>query len=271
MAILGLIAWLVDDTGVSQYAFSSSTTTSVTLPGGGPTFADISGGATITAPDGSQYIVGATRSTGAATSAVLAIDSSNNPSWIKLMVPRLGAAAAWVPNLGLVVAGGNSAMPGAEVVPVTAPAGTQVLDGYAPDPSVGSGATALDSSHVLLAGGLLPDGSSAGVRVIDLSCTSQCAPTAWPALGLAVTAAQAFAVDATSAVVVGSEPPAGTTPGLTHVYRVNGPTATVNPGAVVEVATKVAHTHAGAIASPIGVSGSVLLFGGAPEIESLAL
>jgi hypothetical protein len=135
---------------------------------------------------------------------------------------------------------------------------------YAPDPSIGAGAAALDGSHVLVAGGILPDGTSAGVRLIDLSCNAGCAPLAWAPLGATITGAQVFAINSTSAVVAGSEPSSSTTPGLTHVYQVTSSSST-------EVPTKVVHTQAAAIASPIGVVGSVLLFGGAPAIESLGL
>jgi hypothetical protein len=274
MAFVGTVGWLINTTGVYQYDFSTGIPTSVTLPTG-PSLPDIAGGATVSAPDGSQYIVGATRTTGDATAAVLAIDSSGNPAWLTLANARLGAAATWVASVGLVVIGGSATAHGAEVIRVGS-ASTGAPDASPPDPSVGSGAAALDGSHVLIAGGVLPDGSSAGVRTIDLSCTTQCAPVVWPPLGAPIIGVQAFAGgagsaseagsvgSATSAVVVGSEPPTSAAPGLTHVYQVTS-------SATTEIPTKVAHTNAGALASPIGVVGSVLLVGGAPAIESLGL
>lgn len=266
MAFVGFVGWLINDAGAYQYDFSSGTSTSVTLPSG-PSYLDISGGGTVSAPDGSQYIVGATRTTGAPTQAVLALDSNDNPSWLTLANPRLGAAATWVPSVGLVVTGGSATAPGAEVIAVASTTGASTGSpyAYAPDPSVGAGAAALDGTHVLVAGGTLDDdGTSAGVRLIDLSCTSECATQAWAPLGAAITGTQAFAIDPSSAVVVGSEPSSSTTPGLTHVYQLTSSAST-------EVPTKVVHTQAAAIASPIGVVGSVLLFGGAPAIESLGL
>jgi hypothetical protein len=129
---------------------------------------------------------------------------------------------------------------------------------------MGAGVAALDGQHVLLAGGVLPDGSSAGTRLVDLACSAQCAPVAWPSLPVTLAPASVFAIDGAHAIVVGSEPSTGASPGLTHAFRLDA-------GTVVEIATRVAHTNAAAIASPIGVTGSVLLFGGAPEIESLGL
>jgi hypothetical protein len=266
MAFVGFVGWLVNDVGVYQYDFSSGTSTSVTLPSGA-SFLDIAGGATVSAPDGSQYIVGATRTTGAPTQAVLALDSSGNPSWLTLADQRLGAAATWLPSLGLVVTGGSPTAPGAEVIAVASTTGASTGSTYAypPDPSIGAGAAALDGTHVLVAGGTLQDGTtSAGVHLVDLSCTSACLPAPWAPLDATITGAQVFAINSSSAVVVGSEPPSSTTPGLTHVYQVTS-------SASIEVPTKVVHTQAAAIASPIGVVGSVLLFGGAPAIESLGL
>jgi hypothetical protein len=265
MAIVGFIGWLINEAGVYQYDFAGGTATSITLPSGG-SVSDISGGSTVSAPDGSQYIVGATRATGPPTQAVLAIDSNNNPSWLTLADPRVGAAATWVPSVGLVVTGGSATAHGAEVIAVASTTGASTGSPYAypPDPSVGAGATALDGTHVLVAGGTLNGVTGAGVRVIDLSCTSGCSPSPWQPLGAPIGGAQAFAINTSSAVVAGSEPPWSATPGLTHVYEVTSSAST-------EVPTKVAHTQAATIASPIGVVGSVLLFGGAPAIESLGL
>ncbi len=256
------IGWFINDSGVEQFDFNTGVSYAVTLPTGF-TFTDISGGATVSAPDGSQYIVGATRPTGAPTKAVLALDPTGNPSWLTLAAARLGAAAAWVPSVGLVVMGGSATANGAEVIAVTS-ASTGATYAFPPDPSTGAGAASLEGSNVLIAGGFLPDGSSAGARTIDLSCTAQCAPTPWQPFGTTLAQAQAFAVNATSGVVVGSEPSTSIAPGLTHVYRVTS-------DATTEVPTKVAHSRAAALASPIGVVGSVLLVGGAPAIESLGL
>jgi hypothetical protein len=265
MAFVGLVGWLVNDAGVYQYNFSNGGSTAVTLPTG-PSFMDISGGATVSAPDGSQYIVGATRTTGDPTKAVLAIDASGNPSWLSLSAARLGAAAAWLPSVGLVVTGGSSTAAGAETIAVASTTGASTGSpfAYPPDPSIGAGAAVLDGARILVAGGILPDGSSAGARVIDVSCTAQCVAQVWHSPAASLVRAQVFAVDSTSAVVVGSEPATSASPGLTHVYQVTS-------AATTEVPTKVAHTLASALASPIGIVGSVLLVGGAPALESLGL
>src|SRR5207237_6608561 len=123
--------------------------------------------------DGARYVVGGTRITHTASTAVLKIDATNTPTWLNLGTARLGAAAVWVTD-GLVVIGGSATGSAVETIGmgsgVTTPA-----DGFAtPDPSASFGAATLDGArYVLLAGGVLPDGSDPGVRLLDLKCAAQ--------------------------------------------------------------------------------------------------
>jgi hypothetical protein len=113
-----------------------------------------------------------------------------------------------------------------------------------------------DVQHVLIAGGVMPDGTDPGVRYIDLGC-AQCQAVLWgTGLPVAITSATATALtDAAHALVVGNEPASG----LTHVF-------TLTTAGATEVLTKVPHTNAAAIASPM--LSSILIFGGANELES---
>ncbi|MDP9151033.1 MAG: hypothetical protein M3O36_13970 [Myxococcota bacterium] len=252
LALVGTVAWLIDQAGATRFDFGSSTQGDVTAPTGA-TFADVAGGRTVFAADGSQYVVGATRSSGMPTAAVLAIDSSgNHPSWLALATPRLGAAAAWVEGRGLVVVGGSASGPGVEVIGVGSASGTDLA--FPSDGSTGAGAVVLDSQHVIVAGGLRPDGQDAGVRSIDLGCAMQCAPSPWSSLPAALVSTQAFfTVGGAGVLVVGDD-----SSGATHVYKVTKTAAS-------ELPTKAPHTRARATIAPVG---SVVLFGGAPEIES---
>jgi hypothetical protein len=263
-AFIGTVGLLISGATAIAYDFSTGASNGVSAPSPpqNASFAGVAGGATVTASDGSQYIVGATRTAGDATNQVLAIDPSGNLSWLTLSAPRLGAAATWVDGRGLVVAGGNVTGAGG-----TADAGVEVIASgttlgaalaYSSDASAGAAAVALDTRTVLIAGGLLPDQASAGVRTVDLACAAQCAPAAWTDLPMPLTSVQAFTVDASTAIVVGSELTASTT----HVFRVTS-------GAVTELPTKVAHQNARAVSpSPIGAPGSILLYGGAADLES---
>lgn len=248
----GTQGFLIDEKGATAVDVAQDGSSPVTAPTGA-SFADVAGGATVEADDGSQYVVGATRAAGAPTKAVYVVDSSGHTSWASLSATRLGAAAAWVKGTGLVVCGGSPTAAGVEVLGPGAASGVALA--YPPDPSTGGGATSLDAQHVLVAGGVTEAGDDAGVRAIDLSCNSSaCAPAAWPPLPQPLTPAQAFANDAADVLVVGDD-----ASGTTQVFR-------LTPGAPpTPVPTKVPHKGARAIISPMG---SVVLYGGAGEIES---
>jgi len=257
LAVSGTVLWLIDGDGATQYDLSSDAFSDVMPPQGG-SFAEVAGGATVSATDGSQYVVGATRTTGATTARVLAIDPAGNPSWLTLAAARLGAAATWSPGRGLVVAGGSATAPGVEVIASGSTMGAPLA--YPPDPSTGAGATSLlDSEHVLLAGGVGPAQADAGVRAIDLACGSPCSPVVWSALPAPLAAAEAFAIDPANAVVIGVDQVAQEA----VAYRLT--TATVTP-----LAPKIPHPGGRAVASPWGRPGSAILFGGASAIEAFA-
>jgi hypothetical protein len=269
MPIVDTVALLLDGSGnADYYDFSQDAQEEVTAPAG-YAFADVAGGQTIYDDTGRYvFVVGATRATGAATAAVLQIDTTDtsnasyvtgNLTWLTLSAARLGASAAWVPARGLVVAGGSATAAGVEIIAAGQTTGSQLP--YPPDPSIGAGMTSLDQvQNVLIAGGLLPSGADAGVRAIDLGCGESCVPLAWGS-GLPVPLASAYVFtlfDAAHAFLVGNEPSTSAAPGATHTYTLESSGAT-------EVPTKVPHTYAAAALSPVG---SVVLFGGANELES---
>ncbi len=278
VAFVGTVALLIDASGSAAYFdFASNSSATVTAPVGG-SFTDVAGGATVIASDGTEFIVGATRTTGTeGTSSVLEInpnDTSNanypngNMSWLSLTASRQGASATWVTGFGLVVAGGSSTASGAELLalpPSTSTSTTTttptVANGkelpFSPDLSIGAGAASLGGSTVLLAGGITPTLQDAGVRQIDIGCTSACPVTTWvPALPEPIMSAQAFALPSGGppGFVVGNEPFTG----VTHAFLLTTTAAT-------EVKTKVQHTNATATLSPVG---SIVVVGGASDIES---
>jgi hypothetical protein len=260
IALDGTVAWLIDDGGGTYFDFSSNAYADIPVPPGG-SFADIAGGGTAIDSAGAQYVVGGTRTSGAASAMVLKIDpgdASNslypfgNASWLTLTAPRLGASATWVDGRGLVVAGGSATAAGVEIIGLGSKTGSPLA--YPPDSTLGGGAAPLDSQHVLLAGGVTQTLQDAGVAAIDLGCASQCKPTAWSALSAPIAWAQVFAFDPANGFVVGNEPFSG----KTHAYRLTSTAAT-------EVPTKAAHTYARAVWSPVG---SIVLYGGSNVIES---
>ena len=251
-------ALLIDDQGASLFDLSDSTSNDIPALAGG-SFAEVSGGATVYAPDGSAYVVGGTRASGTPTARVLRVDVEGALSFVSLAFPRLGASAAWIEGRGLFVGGGSTTAPGGEIL---APGGSMSAAlAFAPDASTGAGAAALDGTRVLLAGGLTATGGDAGARVIDISCASACAPAAWTAPftpPLARVQAFALRVNGTltdSALVVGDD-----ATGKTHVLR-------ATPLTITEIAMKQARNHARALVLP---TGSVAIAGGATVIEAFA-
>jgi len=284
VAFVGTVALFIDASGAATYFdFSGdSAPADVAAPVGGR-FADVAGGATVIAPDGTEFIVGATRNgaSATATDVVLEINPNDvssaaypngNLAWLSLSASRLGASATWVSGFGLVVTGGSQTASGAELLalpPSTSTATTAttptVANGkalpYSPDPSVGAGAVTFQGSTVLLAGGVVGLAGAigfqdAGVRTIDVGCTAApCPVTPWvSALPEPIESAQAFALNPAEAFVVGNEPLTGST----HAFLLTMTSAT-------EVKTAVPHTNATATLSPVG---SIVVVGGASDIES---
>jgi hypothetical protein len=274
VAFAGPYALLIDSAdknNAAYYDFTSNTPVTPSTgwpPAGGPTFADVAGGQVVIGDSGVEYIVGATRTTGTPTSAMLVVntaDGSNgsyitgNLSWAALSAPRLGASASWVSGRGLVVTGGSATAKGVEVL--TPPATKAALLPFPSDASVGASSSYLPSQNVLLvAGGLGPGGTDAGVRTVDPACASNCAPVTWSSLPRAVGNSQTFSFvasassnDPASGIVFGTD-----AMGTTHAFL-------LTPTAATELPTKVPHKNARASISPLG---SILVVGGASEIES---
>jgi hypothetical protein len=270
-AVVGTVAMLFDGTENAYYFdFSDNAEAQVPALAGGSlgfTFADVAGGQTIVANDGTTYVVGATRTVGTPTAAVLEInpsDTSNsnyvtgNLSWLSLSAPRFGAAAVWVDGKGIVVAGGSPTAPGVEILSPSSAATTGSALSYPIDPTVGAGAATTDDANtVVLAGGLTPTGADPGTRAINLSCPPNCTTTPWASLPIPLGSSGTFAVgDPAHVLVVGNELASG----LTHVFL------TGSDGSASEIPTKVAHTNARAVITPVG---SVLIVGGNAQVESV--
>ena len=206
IAALGTKLLIVDDGGATWLELADNTTTAATAPAGGK-FAEIAGGATVEANDGTSYVVGATRTQGDPTARVLRVAADGTLSFVALSAARAGAAAVWIEGRGLVVAGGSSSAPGVEVVAAGATSSAKLA--FPPDPIAGGGASQLDATHVLLAGGADPgnaDPAAGGPpRVVDLGCGNGCAAAPWNVTMPRLATAQLRRIDDTSALAVGDD------------------------------------------------------------------
>lgn len=163
--VTSLLAFGSDAVWLDSSGFASPT-----LPTGLTSFTELSGGSAVAAPDGRVFVVGGTRAD-EPTDAVLEIASDQTATVRRLVFPRAGAAAAWLPDVGLVVIGGDAANEGVELLPVD---GTQfAVRDFPADGTIGAAATASTLGTVLLSGGRLGD-AAAKTRLLDPRCTSDC-------------------------------------------------------------------------------------------------
>jgi hypothetical protein len=169
------------------------------LPAGLDSYAELVGGRAITGPDGSAYVVGATRPNGE-TSAVLTIAPDGGLGVMRLTAPRAGAAVTWLD--GLVVVAGNPRSAGAErwVVGTT---GFTALD-YPPDPTVGAALLVADAHSVVRLGGSDPTRTPAPGVSLAVDCQSACTATLHsPAVALE--RATAVSTDGDAFIVAGTD------------------------------------------------------------------
>jgi hypothetical protein len=205
----GTTLLLLGDTDI-WFDLSSSTSETATPPGG-LAFSEVTGGRTLIAPNGTAYLVGATRSTGDPTDKVLQVNADGTLYALVLSTPRLGAAASFVEG-SLVVAGGSASGAGAEVL---APSGSSFSALALPaDATQGAGLAELTPTSAILAGGQDPtSGAASPTRSIDLTCTSDCTATELSSLDLNLVSAQVFPVATNELLVVGE-----TADAVTHAY-----------------------------------------------------
>jgi hypothetical protein len=210
MAISGTLLLMINDDSAGWLDLATGLKTNATPPAG-LTFADISGGQTLIASDGTIYIVGATRTDGDATNKVLEIDPAGTLHSLLLKTPRLAAAATLVED-ALLVAAGNADGPGAELHAAGGD-GFSAID-LPPDATSGAALVELDSSTALLVGGHDASGAPSSTRSIDLGCASACAATEIPSAMLSLSRSSAFRLATNTTLVVGE-----TDDEQTHAYQ----------------------------------------------------
>jgi len=201
----GTLVLAVGDDWARWYDVYSTGIFEQTLPENLASWGEVAGGRTLVGPDGTAYVVGATRGENA-TDAVLVVGSTGTLDVIRLLAPRVGAAATWVQGRGLVVAGGSETASGVEVLAE----GSQAFVPFphAPDSTQGAGLVPLDSSLLLRTGGRDAAGAYAASAEIDLACGASCAASPRADV-VELDAAQA--VDMEDRSVVAGTAPDGTT------------------------------------------------------------
>ena len=243
VVITGTVILLVDDAGASTIDLSDSSTTELTAPTGA-TFANVVGGSPVYADDGTAYLIGATRTTGAPTATVLKVATDGTLSFASLANPRLGAAAVWIEGRGVIVVGGSATAPAIEIL--SADGTSAAALSYPPVTDATLSVAAIDATHVI---------AGATPALYDLSCGSMCNAAPWKAPAVTLVHADYFPLPGltTDFLAVGWE-----NSGASHVFRITAQAAT-------EVPLKVPRQHARGVALP---NGAVAVVGGAAQGES---
>ena len=196
------MALVLAEDGATVADFTDGSFAEVALPAGLTSFADIAGGRVVEASAGVSFVVGATRAD-VPTTAVLAVAADGSVSAHQLSGARAGAAAVYVPTVGLVVAGGSDTAAGVEVLADGAT--TFTPRPFPPDGVTGAGAVVLSGAQVALLGGVL-GGAAAKTRTLDASCPTACTAQEVDApLPVAMRGMVAYGIGVGRAIAVGSE------------------------------------------------------------------
>ncbi len=210
------------DSGPVLYDYTmgavNTTNAAFVLPTGVTAWSDVTGGAVLFDGSGRAFIVGATRASGP-TDVVLDVEVDENGDVVLTNFPlnskRAGAAAAYIANVGLVVAGGSDTAAGVEVLSPTGAA--FVLQGGYPSIAVTGAGLVTDgpSNGAWMVGGVKSDGSVAETLHLPLSsCGTACTwdtPLAPLMLPAALVGVSAYQLTNGDLLAVGNEPGGGFT------------------------------------------------------------
>ena len=191
---------LVGDNATLWYDPVLATSTVAAAPPG-LVFSEVIGGKTLLAADGTQYLVGAARSSGDPSDKVLRVDRDGTLHTLRLGTPRLGAAVAFVAG-NLLIVGGADTGAGAEVLAAGA-TDFASLDLPA-DATQGAALAELTPSVALLIFGTDSAGAKLStLRTLDLECTNDCTTTELGSLESSLDRVQAFTLVNQRVLVVG--------------------------------------------------------------------
>lgn len=251
MVVRGTQALIIDGEGASLVDFETGTSADVPLPDGLTSFADVASGRPVEAEDGSTYVVGATRAD-SPTAAVLRVGPAGALDGLTLREARAGAAAVWVPDVGLAVVGGSSADPGVELL--SSGSSTFSATSFPADETAGAGAVVEGDARIALLGGHL-GGLPTATRLLDLTCTTDCQAEIVEDVRFDVPLAdvQAYALSDGTSLIIGQDD----TDGSTRTFLVD-----LAAGAPVDVPLREARRGARPTAAP---NGTLVLMGGTTE------
>lgn len=210
---------LIDEDGATVGDTLTDEITEVTPPEDF-TFAEISGGTSFWNGDLESpvyFVAGATRAAGEPTNAILIVEASGAISAVRLASARKGAAGVYIPDVGLVIAGGSADGDGVEVVTDD---GDVTSLPYPPDATSGAAGVIFADETVVLLGGRDSDENPAATRALDLGCVV-CEAEVVPDADIPEIATRGLAFNTpTGLLVFGEAEPEGEGPGETLAFLV---------------------------------------------------
>ncbi len=185
------LAVFVGDDWAVFHNFVTGSQGTLPTPKGIMSYAEVSGGSTHRAADGTAYILGAARNAGDPTRGALRIAGDGAVTAVTTTTARTGAAAASVEGRGIVVVGGSDM--GSAVELLADGNDAFVALPFAPDSTTGAAALG-DEATVLRLGGRSTGGAWAPTVRFDLGCGADCVPL--PAgVGVELDTASAMRID----------------------------------------------------------------------------
>ncbi|HTJ80470.1 MAG TPA: hypothetical protein VL400_02070 [Polyangiaceae bacterium] len=246
---------LIDDEGATFADLSTGETSEAVAPDDAA-FGDVSGGRTIEAGSDISFIVGATRPD-VPTKSIIEVDASSALTGYALGTARAGAASAYVPGVGVVVAGGSATGPGVEYIAEDLSVKSLA---YAADATTGAAMVLIGEHQVALIGGRDGDGNPAPTRVLDLQCVGaeDCVAETVAAANVPEIASHGVAFAMTDAVLaIGDDED-----GETLAFRVS-----FNEGTVTSLPLRDPRRGATAVAAP---NGTLAILGGEKTVGGAA-
>lgn len=167
----GTRALLIDRAGATLVDYGDARTSAEIDAPDGASFDSVAGGRTVVSAAGDSFVVGSTRDEGPPTARVLRVRASGVLDWARTTLDRRAACATHVAGRGLVVAGGKSDGPGAELLAEGAATSAPLPYGPFDAPECALAAVATD--RVVIAAF---DGSRAPrLASMRLDCAASCA------------------------------------------------------------------------------------------------
>lgn len=193
---------LIEDDRALWLDFDTGSPIELSPPAEIGSWAQIAGGQTVVTSTAS-YVVGPTRGD-APSDRILVVEPDRSLRGVTCTLERQGAAATWIPEVGLAIAGGTDVEPGIEVL-FPDEGATSTLP-FPADAVTGAAPVAGNQSREMFLFCGQDESGPAPPRAIDLGCVAECAPRLLDVtLDPVLSACSGFRLDGGRTLIVGTD------------------------------------------------------------------